>query len=368
MTRKNAGNILLFILALFLFSGFEITDYPRKRSLDPKKLITQYTHKVWATNIRFAQNSINVIKQSSDGFLVLGTNNGLLRFDGINFSKVDLGFGKIKSNIVVSAILNTKEAIWVGTSKGLVKLVNWKPVHLNDSSGNAAKDIFSLCEGPDGVIWIGTNLSGIVRYSNGKFSDLSWIPQIKTGVIYSIAVDKENNLWAGTNGAGLFKISGNSYKQYTVSDGLVNNVVHSVMVDDNNNTWIGTNAGIQVFKKDKMTSFTRSEGLTTDVISTIMQDSRKTIWIGTNGGGLNKFHDGKFTSFTYKDGLPNDIINSIFEDNEGNLWVGTRVGFLNQLKNSFSTIYTVREGISNNFIRSITENQALFGLELTVMA
>ena len=351
--------IVILLTGFFSFFNKVFPDNPRKHSLDPNKSLTQYIHKVWTTGNQFIQNSINAIAQSEEGLLVLGTSHGLLKFDGIKFSSIDIGMASVKTRINISSIIKAKDnSLWIGTNKGVVHLKNWKPENFTNTKGYVAEDVISLCEDNNGTIWIGTNNFGVKKYSNKEFSP--FIPHISLdrAVIHCLAVDKDNSLWIGTNGSGLFKIKGNQTTQYLTKDGLSNNVIKSICVDNENSIWIGTNgSGLNLIKSGKITKFDTEDGLNNEAISSIIQDSRNTIWIGTDGGGLNRYINGKFSSFTFKDGLPNDIVNTVYEDNEGNLWMGTRVGYLNQLKNSFLTVFTSREGLGNNFTRSICEGK-----------
>jgi ligand-binding sensor domain-containing protein/signal transduction histidine kinase len=356
---KKCLYIALLFAGIFLFSEKVFSNNPKKHSLDPNKSLTQYIHKVWTTGNQFLQNSINTITQAEDGLLVIGTSNGLLKFDGINFSAVNLGLGENKSPIIVSVVLKAKDnSLWIGTNKGIVQLKNWQPVDFSRTKGFIIRDVISICEGNDGTIWIGTNNFGILKYSNKEFSVFEPDRLLFGSVIFCMSTDKQNNLWVGTNGAGLFKINNNKVTRFTTADGLSNNVIKSLLIDEDNNIWIGTNGtGLNLLKSGKITKYDKKDGLTNEVISDLLKDSRNTLWIGTEGGGLNRFVNGKFSSYSFKDGLPNDIVNTVYEDNEGNLWIGTRVGYLNQLKNSFLTVFTSREGLTNNFTRSITEGK-----------
>jgi ligand-binding sensor domain-containing protein/signal transduction histidine kinase len=352
--------MLILLLILCLSANIIFSQNVKEHGLDPEKMISQYVHKSWTPGKSFLQNSVHAITQAENGLLLVGTSNGLYKFDGVNFSYIELGLPKVLGSTIVFSLLRAHDnSIYVGTNKGLFRLIDFKPVPFNcEGFELSTKEIFSLAEGKDGTIWIGTNQYGIVKYSNNnKFEYYKPHKALANSVIYAMEVDSNNNLWVGTNGAGLFKLLGNKVEWYNEQNGLSSNVVRSIQIDGPK-IIIGTNGkGLDILENNRIKNISKNLDISDGVIFSLLKDSKNTLWIGTAGNGLKRLVKGKLDSYTYLDGLPNDIVNTIFEDREGNIWIGLRGGFLSQLKNSFVSFYTVREGLSSNFVRSICEGK-----------
>jgi ligand-binding sensor domain-containing protein/signal transduction histidine kinase len=273
---KNA--ILLFYFLVRATSLF---------ALDPDKAISQYVRDSWQLEDGLPQNSAMCILQTRDGYLWIGTEEGLARFDGIRFKNFD------KSN--------TKEIE-----------ENW---------------INSLTEDRDGALWIGTDGGGLLRYKNGKFERFKSKEIHPT--VFPIYEDRKGTLWVGTLGGGVYKIQNEKIvDNYTVNDGLASNTIFSILEDRKGNLWIGTSRGLNLWKNGKFVLFAKIRG-----VVAICEDRAGNLWVGSSIGGLWCFRNGESATFSTKDGLINNIIGSILEDRAGNLWVATYEGGLSRWKN-----------------------------------
>ena len=353
-------NLLIIILILFN-TGIALSQNPKKYALDPSKQISDYSFKIWRPDNHFIQNQISAITQTEDGLLIVGTSNGLFRFDGTNFFNIELGIEDITQNIVINTLLRVKNnLIWVGTSHGIVLLKDLKPVKYEEVKGVTDCDILSICQINDSTVWFGTNNSGLIKYSNGKFSFFySKIDYLKNVTVFSLSVDSKNNLWVATHGCGVLKIgedNENDIVQFTEKNGLVSNRVFSVYVDANDTVYIGYITGKMDIMYNEKLIINRNISLDYS-IRALMKDSWNSLWIATMGNGLKKIANGKISSFSLIDGLPNDDVLAFFEDHEGSLWVGTKAGYLVQFRNTFMNIITPKNGLANSYTISICEGK-----------
>lgn len=273
-------------------------------------------HDVWTTDHGLPQNSVNAIVQTGDGYLWLGTQEGLVRFDGIRFSVFDKQ--------------NTPEI------KG-----NW---------------ISCLFEDREGNLWIGTRGEGLNRFKDGKFSTYTTNEGLSNNTVYALYEDRDENLWIGTSG-GLNRLKEGDFTVYTTAEGLSNNSVLSLFEGKDGSLWIGTSGGLNRFKNEKFTAYTTAEGLSNNRVRALYEDHDGSLWIGTTGGGLNRLTDGTFTTYGANEGLSKDIVNCLYEDRDGNLWIGTDGGGLNRLKNGTITAFTTTESLSNNVVFSLYEDR-----------
>lgn len=320
-------------------------------ALEPQKAVTQYNLKKWDMFLGLPSNSIFAIEQTEDGYLWLGTQNGLLRFDGVEFELIDT------------------------TIK-------------NDETRALYKDA-------QGTLWIGTTNEGLFSYKEGTFTQ--YPVNLCQGLltIRAITSDAVGNLWIGSaseSSGGLTSWSKNGFKTYTTRDGLPDNKIYSIFKDKNHQLWITTPKGIVkmtrpgVFQvnpgwhaytacaydydkrqlwlstKDKTlirfqaantSVFGQAEGFPGKHIYCLFFDHHANLWIGTDDGGLTRFANNQLTGLTVNDGLADNSIYTLFEDREKNLWAGTIKGGLMQLSDPLFTTYSLREGLTDETVQAL---------------
>src|SRR5215471_12386470 len=132
---------------------------PMALALDPALDVSQYAHTAWKVRDGFTQGSIHTTAQTRDGYLWLGTEFGLYRFDGVKTVLWTPPSGKqLPSDYVLSLLAAHDDTLWIGTSKGLA---SWKDGHLKLYAELAGQAIFAILEGKEGTIWTGAlSLSG----------------------------------------------------------------------------------------------------------------------------------------------------------------------------------------------------------------
>lgn len=356
-----------FISIIFLLVFFALS--PPGLALDPQKKITQYMHDTWRIEQGLPQNTINAVVQTPDGYLWLGTEEGLVRFDGVHFEVYDKNkIEQIATNNVLVYYLDRQGNLWTGThGGGLIRLdvKDKKFTAYTKKQGLSNDKVRTICEDRQGNLWIGTN-DGLNCLKEGEFTVYTTREGLSDNNITTIYEDRKGNLWIGTYDAGLNLFKNGTFTPYTTENGLSNNNVRTIYEDRQGNLWFGTSEGLNLMKNGKFTWFTTREGLSDNKIETLYQDRDGNLWIGTYGGGLDRMnrhnfpneHEAPiFTSFTTQNGLSHDFVRSIYEDREGSLWVGTQDG-LNRLKDGKFTTFTSKEGLANDMVRCIYEDRA----------
>ncbi|HXJ94062.1 MAG TPA: two-component regulator propeller domain-containing protein [Terriglobia bacterium] len=365
-------------------------------SLNPEKAMTQYTHDVWQTQQGLPQNNVPAMVQTHDGYIWLGTELGLVRFDGVQFTVFDeSNTPEIKSNVVVALAEDHEGRLWIGTQGGgLMCLKDGRFTAYTHSDGLSNDSILALHEDREGSLWIGTDGGGLDQFKNGRFSVYRTNEGLADNAVFSIAEDRQKSLWIGThnglsrlrkgafttytttdglgnayiksvlvdkkgilwvatNGGGLSKFDGSRFKTLTSKDGLSSNEVWSLREDAAGTLWVGTSAGLDRFRDGRFDAYTSKDGLSSDGIYSILEDREGSLWVGTIGGGLNRLKDGKFTTFAAQEGLSKDVVLPVYEGQDGSLWLGTAGGGLNRLKDGKVTSYTTKDGLSNDFVFSL---------------
>ncbi len=351
MQKKRIINIIVILATIVLWHGIVMAQL----GLPVTKDLTQYSHEAWQSEDGLPQNSISCILQSHDGYLWLGTLEGLVRFDGVRFTVFDAGnTGALQSNRIVSLCEDRTGNLWIGTEGGgVTRMSNGKFTTFTTTEGLFANVIGQICEDKDGTIWF-AHSRGISFYKNGTFSTLSRSDGLPGTLLGPICSDREGYIWLGSD-SGLIRYDGKKFKLYTTKDGLHNSEFFSLYPGNHGELWIGTAHGLIRFQNEHFTTWTTADGLTNDFIWSICERKDGGVLIGTQGGGLNMWKNGKIYAFTTEDGLTNNVVWSLLEDREGLIWIGTNGGGLNRLKNALFTTYGKLQGLVNDFVWSICQ-------------
>jgi PAS domain S-box-containing protein len=351
--------IVVMALLSVVLSGNELLGQSAALpSLDPQKAITQYHHDVWNLDEGLPQSAIQALAQTPDGYIWIGLEEGLVRFDGVRFTLFFKGNVPAFTHNNIFALCAARDSsLWIGTrGGGLIRLKAGKFHAYTSAQGLSNDFVKALYEDRQGNLWIGTN-GGLNCRRDGKFTLYTTREGLSHNAVLSIYEDSRNNLWIGTDGGGLNRLHEGKFTAYTTKEGLADEVVTAICEDKRGRLWIGTNSGLNCLADGKFAVYTSKDGLANDFVRAFYEDRIGSLWIGTYGGGLNRWREGKFETFSTKDGLSSDFVKAIYEDPEGSLWIGTYGGGLNRLREGKFTSYSTREGLSNNMVWSIYEDK-----------
>jgi signal transduction histidine kinase/ligand-binding sensor domain-containing protein len=333
---------------------------------------TRYTHDPNNSN-SLGHNSILTIFGDRDGQIWIGTRQGLDKFDPQ--TKKFTHYAPPKSNrFFVSAISEDEDGIlWLygigqciykfdpekNTFESISVIANY---NVNNSSWGTALKLDSR-----GMLWIGTEGYGLVRYNTKTGEkDLYSVEngKLKSNYVFSVIEDSEGTIWVGSDGGGvyLYSYSTDSFKIFGHEpndlSSLSGNGVYTIYESDPGMVWVGVYAsGLNVYKRDKQKfeKFTSigSPGkcLSNKSVLSIVGSEDGLIWLGTDGGGLNMFDPKKnhFTYYTTQNSIiHSDIIKSIFLDKEDNFWLGSYGKGLGKLNLKKGTIRTFRGNLAAN--------------------
>ncbi len=342
-----------------LLPAWAFGQTPDELSLDPAKRLNQYNHEAWQDDEGLPQSCVQAVAQTADGYLWLGLEEGLVRFDGVRFNKFNSGnTPAITHNNIPALCADSSGGLWLGTNGGgVVHLNKGKFTAFTSREGLSNNFVKTLCQDRRGNLWIGTD-RGLSRRQNGKIAAYAPQPELAQQQISALHADRQDRIWIGTIGHGLYLLQEEKLTAFGVKDGLLNNTVMALYEDRHGDLWAGTVGGLYRWREGKFFHYTTQHGLAHDFVRVIYEDAAGTLWIGTQGGGLNRWRDGKFEIFSTQDGLSNDNVRALYEDREGSLWIGTYGGGLNRLRDGKFTNYSTSHGLSNNTVWSIYEDQA----------
>jgi ligand-binding sensor domain-containing protein/signal transduction histidine kinase/CheY-like chemotaxis protein/HPt (histidine-containing phosphotransfer) domain-containing protein len=325
-------------------------------ALDPTLQPSQYLVDNWQIPEGLPQSSVQAIARTPDGYLWVGTQEGLARFDGVRFS------------------------VFVGA----------RDIDIPD------KHISVLFVDAAGRLWVGTR-SGIAVLDNGSFKSLSRFPELAHAYVRAIVQDSAGHLWVGTE-RGLVEIDGENVRSLGVSRGLIDNRVQALLEDRDGILWIGSAGGLQRLDGKRLDNVSLNAGGPALSITALHQDAKGTVWIGTDtgalyrsasqkfeeaarsgqfgsavraithdhdenlwigttGGGLVRLHDGQFAALN-SNLFATSELRSVLEDDEGSLWVGSYgVGLLRLREGKFATAGEA-EGLQGNLSWTITPRKS----------
>jgi ligand-binding sensor domain-containing protein len=175
--------------------SFLLSLSSRASALDPEKAITQYIHNWWGPDQGLTQKDVWAIVQTPDGYLWIGTMEGLLRFDGVSFTLFDKrSTPGLKQSYILSLFVDSRGILWIGTKGGgLTRLQAGQFATYTTEQGLPDNTIQAITESKDGSLWIGTN-RGLTRFHQGKFTAFGTAQGLANDSINAVKEDQAGTL------------------------------------------------------------------------------------------------------------------------------------------------------------------------------
>ena len=364
--------------------------------LDPRKTLTQYSRRIWQQEQGLPQPTIYSILQTHEGYLWLGTQGHLVRFDGAGFTDFTGSPGApFGGGLIQSLLEDDDHGIWIGSTGGLTKLAHGTFTHYGAKDGLPNGPIGCLARGRHGEIWICTE-KGVVKEEAGHFRPLSevrgaagagattacettdgtlWAAALDTGLsrwdgtrfvpgpalplsenhrVQSLLCARDGELWVGTD-IGLYHMAGGKVRVWTMGDGLASDSILALAEGPDGGIWAGTRDGISRLRDGELANFRAGDGLSHSTVLSLAFDREGSLWVGTKNG-LNQFLDGRVTPYTTGQGLPSNDTGPVFEDSGGSLWVGTLGAGLSKFDGRRFTTLNKKDGLASDFIYSLSED------------
>jgi PAS domain S-box-containing protein len=315
-------------------------------ALDPHRKISQYVWEKWSAANGLPGGAVHAIAQSPDGYLWIGTDKGLVRFDGFTFLPVPPKSLLPQNDPILGLITDAEGDLWVRMqTAGILRYNRGKFQNLASGPNATVTQVTAIARGNAEGMLLSDLVSGTLRLRRGKL-DLVAPANILPGAAptMSIAETAGGKIWLGTLGAGLFYLANGRVTR--VTQGLTETKINCLLPVGDQELWVGTDHGLFRWSD---TGFRRAElgpSLRDQPVLTILRDRDSNIWVGTSRGLLRINANG--TSFAEQEGMQRaGAVNALFEDREGNLWVGGAMG-LERIRDSAFITYSTDKRLSSN--------------------
>ncbi len=335
------------VLAATLLAGA-----PCAFGLNSELHVSQFAHTSWKVRDGFVKGTISAIAQTPDGYLWLGTEFGLVRFDGIRTVAWQPPDQHLPSNHIFSLLVGSDGTLWIGTSKGLA---SWKDGRLSQYPALAGQTIrAAILQDHEGTVWAGglTSPSGrLCAIRQGGIQCYGEDGSLGTGVS-GLYEDRNRNLWVGVSN-GLWRWNPGPAEFFpTPVPAASGGGIQGMVEGDEGSLLFGGRGGITRLSAGKIEPYPLPGPSQQFTAIRMLRDPDRNLWIGTSDAGLVYVHHGSADVFTQADGLSGDFIEAIFVDREGTVWVATDAG-LDRFREVAAATLSLSQGLSNASVLSV---------------
>lgn len=330
--------------------------------------LSQTIMTVWSDREGLPSNTVLDVAQDRDGYIWLGTYEGLVRFDGETFTTMTPergGFDGRSARVLAlgpdgalwigtnaaglyryrdgafarfgleeglpdlsvrSIAFDSEGVVWVGTADGVCRIVgdDAAPAAPDGARGvGIAEFVLPL---PDGTVLVGSNLPGLSLIGAKGVEPFLPGQGLEAYSFSSAFLDGSGGLWLGSSSGRIVLVRSNEIAETISLDELRGASVNAFRTDSAGTLWIATDRGVVSRRGSAFERYSEDDGLPSDVVSSLCRDREGNLWVGTERGGLVKFSPGKFVNTDEADGLVSDAVNAAVEDGQHSLWVATDDG------------------------------------------
>ena len=310
----------------------------------------EFTFKSWQTEDGLPQATPTAMIQTADGYLWVGTFNGLSRFDGVRFNSFTMNnTPELYSDYIMALHEDSQGELWIGTGEGgLVRYGNGGFRAFALDGDTATTTVYAICGGRDGTVWVGTSdgLRAVTHDASGE--------RVTMGKLFSgqpvtgIARAKQDEMWVSTPRT-LHRVKGfEIVESFRAPD-----EIHTFKLDSKGSPWVSYAAG-GIGWPDRP-SGTLSWSRWRSKVNAMHLGKAGTLWGGTTAGQLVRIgrHFPNYHRVEAK--LPDRIV-VIEEDREGNVWAGVESRGLWRLRRSMISHLGTEEGLLTASITSLAED------------
>ncbi len=341
------GRALLFFAAV---SGLRAVQIPLQR---------------YSVDDGLPQSTIFSALQDRQGYMWFGTQNGLCRFNGFEFTAYSYEKDRVSEGRIYGLYEDREGHIWAGAqADGLFRFdgKGWKQFTTQDGlPSNAFRGFFPLPGGD----FVASMAGGLVYRDGERFAAYQFPLELQDRTILNLAVDSNRHAWFNTPDEGILKYDGKSLQKIIGVQDLPKALILRILPDSKGRVWIATNGqGLWVWDGQRTEPVKVAGPSPLDAyVLALYEDREGNVWVGTLAG-LSQYSERGWVHLTERDGLPNNAVQVIRQDREGNIWIGTGGGLAKLTSLKFRS-FTAREGLPDNLVWGVhqdADGRILMGL------
>ena len=343
------------LLVLCLAASFGGAAY----AIDPNRAMSQYLRERWGTEQGFPRGPVYAIAQSNDGYLWIGTQAGLVRFDGLSFRLVRDVPGLQHGESVLGLMPDRDGNLWIGLDGATLLRYRSGVFDRPVAETSLNSRVTAMTQSNQGELLISVMERGAMVYRRGAFGTIADASALPRSPVLSVAQTSDGSIWAGTRGAGLFRFQ--EGRTSSVTENLPDPKVNCLVSGANGELWVGTDGGIVRWNGNKLTA-AGMQSLNGIQVLAMARDRDGNIWAGTDSRGLLRLNERGVAPLDTVDDRLREAVTAVFEDREGNLWIGSN-GRIERLRDSAFVTYSQPEGLptdGSNPIFVDSENRTWF--------
>jgi ligand-binding sensor domain-containing protein len=295
--------------------------------------ISEYIHKTLGSDNGYSGGPVYAIAQTNDGYLWIGAEKGLLRFDGLNFQLFQHTDGSSAPlGPVLGLTTDAKGNLWVRL--GAAGLLRYHDGKFDRPVLERAETVVSaIARSVTGNLLLAALHNGVMEYRDGRFQRVSRMPHMPNFLIISMAQMNDGTIWLGTRDTGLYQLVRGEIAPGPAE--LHDRKVNCLLAGEND-LWIGTDNGLTHWNGRALDSSVVPASLRHEQVLTLTRDRNSNVWIGT-ANGLFRIDEKGAVSHDRPGRLPNVPVTAIFEDREGDIWSGSSNDLLQLRRGTFTT-------------------------------
>jgi len=330
-------------------------------ALDSNRQISQYAHTAWRIQDGALPGPAEAFAQTTDGYLWVGTYDGLVRYDGARFTDWIAANGKRLRDSRIQALLGARDgSLWIGTANGLTR---WKGGTLQDFAEPRGR-ILGVIEDPGGGIWVvrsdpPDNNGVLCRVSGDQPRCYGATDGIPFSTATKLTQDASGNFWIGSpEGVCRWK-AGKGETYFQRKSGQIGGLmgVYALASEASGATWLSVERSNGTFRLEQFRQGVWTKdglpGIQGDLgIAAFFFDRDGSRWVGTTRRGIYHTRGGGADSFSAGDGLSGDAVAAFFQDREGTVWVATSKG-IDRFRKVPVISYSIREGLHGDSVSTV---------------
>ena len=352
--KKSVWKIVLCAAGLLAIS-FGATGWAAEAARAPVDLgAGTYSVEFWGAAEGLPQTRIRAIVQGRDGYLWLGTDGGLVRFDGVSFTVFNRRTGDLRDNEVWTLVGDLDGGLWIGTGDGLTYYKNGKFRTYTKADGLPDNWVRSIDVDPAGNVWVVT-ASGLARMT----ADRSPTFTIQQGLPNNLPIRI-----CAKMPQGVLLVAGNRVRRlvdgrFVVIDGLItadDGGVNHLTASSDGSIWLSFESGLVKRIRNDTVSVYKIRADLPMRYPTVYEDTQGGVWL-TSRDGLFRFADGEFRP-AVSSAIGNRFGNAycLCWDREGSLWLGLEASGLGRLRSSQFSVLSIDQGMPSNSTRTVFQD------------